>query len=73
MADWLRAAGQNGIPCPFVVDSAGKIAWIGNPLDHEALVAAVDAAVKAAKPAATTPGTDKPAASTPSAQPKPKG
>lgn len=69
--DWLRAAGQNGIPCAFVVDGDGKIAWIGNPLNHEALVAAVDAAVKAAKPAKTTSA---PATTTPGAPaPKPHG
>lgn len=71
--DWLRAAGQNGIPCAFVVDGSGKITWIGNPLNHEALVAAVDAAVKAAKPASATPATPaKPTTSAPST-PKPKG
>jgi len=29
---WLAAAGQNGIPCSFVVDKQGKIAWIGHPM-----------------------------------------
>lgn len=29
---WMNAAGQNGIPCAFVVDKKGKIAWIGNPM-----------------------------------------
>jgi thiol-disulfide isomerase/thioredoxin len=29
---WMRAAGQNGIPCAFVVDKAGRIAFIGHPL-----------------------------------------
>lgn len=34
MADtWLKAAGQNGIPSAFVVDGAGRIAWIGHPMD----------------------------------------
>ena len=28
--NWLKAAGQNGIPCAFVV-SKGKIMWIGHP------------------------------------------
>ena len=75
--DWLRAAGQSGIPCAFVVDGTGKIAWIGNPLDQESFVAAVDAAVKAAKPAAgkpvdLKPGTPAPTF-TPAQQPKPKG
>lgn len=29
---WMRAAGQNGIPCCFVVDKATKIAYIGHPM-----------------------------------------
>lgn len=29
---WMRAAGQNGIPCCFVVDRAGTIVYIGHPL-----------------------------------------
>ncbi|MCA8944126.1 MAG: redoxin family protein [Planctomycetes bacterium] len=28
---WMKAAGRNGIPSAFVVDGAGKIAWIGHP------------------------------------------
>jgi hypothetical protein len=33
MADsWMKAAGQSGIPCCFVIDKQGKIAWIGHPL-----------------------------------------
>jgi hypothetical protein len=28
---WLEAAGQDGIPCCFVVDKTGKVAWIGHP------------------------------------------
>jgi len=32
--DWMQAAKQNGIPCAFVV-RAGKILWIGNPLDKK--------------------------------------
>lgn len=32
MADnWMRAADQNGIPTAFIVDKAGKVAWIGHP------------------------------------------
>lgn len=30
---WMAAAGQDGIPTAFVVDKAGKIAWIGHPMD----------------------------------------
>jgi thiol-disulfide isomerase/thioredoxin len=29
---WLKAAGREGIPCSFVVDKAGRIAYIGHPL-----------------------------------------
>ena len=29
---WLKAAGRNGIPCSFIVDRSGKIAWIGHPM-----------------------------------------
>jgi thiol-disulfide isomerase/thioredoxin len=29
---WMRAAGQNGIPCSFVVDGTGTIAYIGHPM-----------------------------------------
>jgi thiol-disulfide isomerase/thioredoxin len=28
---WMQAAGKSGIPCAFIVDRKGKIAWIGNP------------------------------------------
>lgn len=33
--NWLAAAGQNGIPCSFIVDQSGKIAWIGHPMRLE--------------------------------------
>ncbi len=29
---WLRAAGRDGIPCTFIVDTKGRIAWIGHPM-----------------------------------------
>ena len=28
---WMRAAGQSGIPCAFIVDGESKVAWIGHP------------------------------------------
>ena len=31
-AAWMTASGQRGIPCCFVVDKAGKIAYIGHPM-----------------------------------------
>jgi thiol-disulfide isomerase/thioredoxin len=40
-AAWLRAAGQNGIPCSFIVDKAGKIAWIGHPAGMAPVLAQV--------------------------------
>jgi thiol-disulfide isomerase/thioredoxin len=32
---WLEAAGQNGIPCAFVVGKSGEIAYIGHPMSLE--------------------------------------
>jgi thiol-disulfide isomerase/thioredoxin len=32
---WFKAAGQNGIPCSFLVDGNGKIAYIGHPMNIE--------------------------------------
>jgi thiol-disulfide isomerase/thioredoxin len=29
---YMKASGQNGIPCSFVIDKLGKIAYIGHPL-----------------------------------------
>ena len=29
---WMKAAGQGGIPCCYVVDKAGTIAYIGHPM-----------------------------------------
>jgi thiol-disulfide isomerase/thioredoxin len=29
---WMEAAGQNGIPTAFLVDTKGNIAWIGHPM-----------------------------------------
>ncbi len=33
--NWLKAAGQNGIPSAFVVNGGGKIAWIGHPMEMD--------------------------------------
>lgn len=32
-ATWLTAGGQDGIPCAFVTDRKGRIAWVGNSFD----------------------------------------
>jgi thiol-disulfide isomerase/thioredoxin len=29
---WMKSAGRNGIPCSFVVDQQGKLAYIGHPM-----------------------------------------
>lgn len=31
-SSWMTAAGRNGIPCTFVVNKEGKIAYIGHPM-----------------------------------------
>ncbi len=30
---WMEAANQNGIPAAFIVDGAGKISWMGHPME----------------------------------------
>ncbi|HLO98845.1 MAG TPA: TlpA disulfide reductase family protein [Fimbriimonas sp.] len=32
---WMRAAGRNGIPCAFIVNGEGQIAWIGHPMSMD--------------------------------------
>ncbi|WP_309714487.1 TlpA family protein disulfide reductase, partial [Armatimonas sp.] len=32
---WMRAAGRNGIPCAFIVNQQGKVAWIGHPMQMD--------------------------------------
>lgn len=32
---WMKAAGQTGIPCAFIVDRDTKVAWIGHPMQME--------------------------------------
>jgi thiol-disulfide isomerase/thioredoxin len=32
---WMAAARQNGIPTAFIIDTHGKIAWIGHPMAME--------------------------------------
>ena len=29
--DWMEASGNQGLPCTFIVDREGKIAWVGHP------------------------------------------
>jgi len=38
---WMRAAGQNGIPCSFVVGATGKIAFIGHPIMLDLVLAGI--------------------------------
>jgi thiol-disulfide isomerase/thioredoxin len=64
--NWLKAAGQNGIPCAFVVNKSGKIAYIGHPmrLDEKMLASLLaEPSTKAATPAAgPAPGPAAPSA-----------
>jgi thiol-disulfide isomerase/thioredoxin len=42
MADnWMRPAGQGGIPAAFIVDANGDIAWIGHPAEIDEPLEAV--------------------------------
>ena len=43
--DWLKAAGRDSIPCAFVVDGKGRIAWIGHPMEP-GMVKAIEGAAK---------------------------
>ena len=38
---WMEAAGQDVIPCSFIVNRDRKIAWIGHPLEMEQVLADV--------------------------------
>ncbi|HWB18996.1 MAG TPA: TlpA disulfide reductase family protein [Phycisphaerales bacterium] len=58
---WMEAAGKNGIPCAFIVDKAGKIAYIGHPLADEfepTLVAVLSGRFDPAMQAAAQPVLD---------------
>lgn len=35
---FMKAAGRNGIPCSFVIDGKGTIAWIGHPMWLDAVI-----------------------------------
>ena len=40
-ATWMDAAGQNGIPCAFIVGKDGMIDWIGHPMEMDKPLAGV--------------------------------
>lgn len=40
-ADYMEAAGQNGIPCAFIVGKTGQIEWIGHPMEMDEPLAKV--------------------------------
>jgi len=42
-AAWLEAAGQDGIPCAFIVDRETRIAWIGHPMSMDKVLEEVAA------------------------------
>ncbi len=35
---WMKPASEGGIPCSFLVDGEGRIAWIGHPARMEAVI-----------------------------------
>lgn len=39
--EWMQAAGRNGIPCSFLIDRSGRVAWIGHPMSLEGPLAKV--------------------------------
>lgn len=49
--NWMQAAGENGIPCAFLIDKDGKIAWIGHPMSglDEAISGLLDGKLDTAK------------------------
>lgn len=50
---WMTAAGRNGIPTAFLVDTRGAIAWIGHPMElKESTIEAVLAGTYHAREAA---------------------
>jgi len=48
---WMEPAGQGGIPCSFIVNHEGKIAWIGHPMEMDGPLA--EAMKKAPKKSAS--------------------
>lgn len=44
-ARWMDPAGQSGIPCAFIIDKQGRVAWIGHPAMEE-FEATIDAIVR---------------------------
>ncbi len=40
---WMTAAGQNGIPCAFLIGKDSKIVWIGHPMELEPVLKQVAA------------------------------
>ncbi len=64
--DWMRPAGQDTIPCAFVIDGDGKIAWVGHPMNG------LDSALKALlnKPAKPAKGDKSDKGGKPDSKPK---
>jgi len=46
---WLKAAGRAGIPCTFVVDKAGRVAYVGHPMYLPLVLPKVVAGAEGAK------------------------
>jgi hypothetical protein len=40
-SNWMKAAGQEGIPTAFIINKDGKVAWIGHPMEMEKPLSAI--------------------------------
>ncbi|HEY3780246.1 MAG TPA: TlpA disulfide reductase family protein [Fimbriimonadaceae bacterium] len=38
---WMKPTLQDGIPCSFVIDGSGKVAWIGHPMELDAALSQI--------------------------------
>lgn len=68
--NWMDAAGKDGIPTAFVVDTEGKLAYIGNPMGVDDVLAKL---VKKAEPKKDEPKKVEPAKKEEKHEPKKKG
>ena len=66
--NWLTAAGQNEIPCAFIVNKKGRLAYIGHPMSmEESMIEKLLDEPGTAPPEAAAPTGDRSTAPTPKA------
>lgn len=54
---YMKAYNQGGIPCAFIVDMEGKVAWVGHPMND--MESHLDEVIKNSKKVASKPATPK--------------